>query len=105
MKLSEAIRVGSEKRPQGFGASFKNGHTCAIGAAMDAIGHADNDYTKVLDYFPITHLYVTSPETGQSVVMLTALRELNDEYRWTREQIANFVAEIEASGSGEERDR
>lgn len=38
MRLSEAIRLGAMLRPQITGATFRDGGSCAIGAAMEAAG-------------------------------------------------------------------
>ena len=48
MKLSQAIRIGAARRPQGFGEYFSYStsgdaltSSCALGAALDGLGHAD----------------------------------------------------------------
>lgn len=38
LKLSEAIRIGAKIRPQCTGKFYANGGSCAIGAALEAIG-------------------------------------------------------------------
>lgn len=35
-KLSELIREGAKLRPQSFGWTFKDGKSCAVGAAVEA---------------------------------------------------------------------
>jgi len=37
LKLSEAIRIGAAKRPQAVGKYFKDGASCALGAAYEAV--------------------------------------------------------------------
>ena len=48
MKLSQAIRIGAARRPQGCGEYFSYStsgdaltSSCALGAALDGLGHAD----------------------------------------------------------------
>ena len=91
LKLSEAIRIGARLRPQGFGALFRNGESCAWGAAYEAIcgypghgvfgfsdSHAGRMIGNVLsEYFPgIAADYVY---------------ERNDSEHMTREQIADWL--------------
>lgn len=38
-KLSEAIRIGSKIRPQCYGYLFKDGASCALGAAWEGLGN------------------------------------------------------------------
>lgn len=45
MKLSRAIREGAKLHPQGFGAYFTYGGTCAIGAALCYLGIDPVDLT------------------------------------------------------------
>lgn len=44
MRLSEAIRLGAMLKPQGFGSYFRHGATCAMGAAIEAVGGANDDW-------------------------------------------------------------
>lgn len=55
-KLSEAIRVGAKLRPQCFGFLFRDGASCALGAAYEALGGipidgdaSDPAYCKIYD--------------------------------------------------------
>lgn len=60
MKLSEAIRAGAKKHPQGFGRfktiidktspKYYQYATCAIGAALDGIGKL-NEYEDIVKEF------------------------------------------------------
>lgn len=120
MKFSEAIRKGAAMRPaQAFYVLFDratNG-TCAIGAAADAIGLLDTThYNRFLDgqkppqdWRWIRDRVATCPacaadsrmwvEFDTIPTILTVqpvIRHLNNEHRWTREQIADWVAVIEA---------
>ena len=108
MKLSEAIKLGSMLRPQGFGKGFDGTGTCAMGAADEAMGatidaklgtmhsHGTNrpewSWAKKGSSFgdvpcPVCRS-IGSPASRISV-------HLNDEHRWTRERIADWVATIE----------
>lgn len=71
MRLSEAIRRGEKMRPQSFTSTRdKNGGSCAIGAALDG------GYDRTIGYDLISEIV-----------------RLNDLERWTREQIADWLAE------------
>lgn len=96
MRLSEAIRLGAMNSPQAFGTSLNRaGHTCALGAAMDAIGVASSNYMNAVDHFDELCTVVTHPVTGERLCLLSVVRVLNDEHRWTRERIADFVEAVE----------
>lgn len=104
MKLSEAIRLGSMLGPQLQGRTYgeHNNGTCALGAALLAIGITRESYSVALTYFPVTSYRVRLVDApvhiesdDASVCALTVIRTLNDEYHWTREQIAAWVETIE----------
>lgn len=111
MKLSEAIRLGAMLKPQAFGAVQRQGTTCAIGAAYDAIGAlskddgdgmSEEDFLVVCGHLPLLAApNVQCPacsETpyGDDGSMCANIAHLNDWHRWTREQIADWVASQEA---------
>ena len=103
MKLSEAIRLGAMLKPQGSGRFYQNGRTCALGAALDAIGRLDtsrewSEYDLAEKSFPALCAVATPPDwDGYSDPPLwRAIEWLNDCEHWTREQIADWVATIEA---------
>lgn len=106
MLLSGAIRTGSQIRPQAFGAYFRreNGAlaSCANGAAFEAVsGAPENDGAKIYktlsNTFPVWDSLSVYPPCGQHVRQLLrdAIMHMNDEHNWTREQIADWVAEVE----------
>lgn len=97
MLLSEAIRLGSMLYPQAFGETFKDGRTCAMGAALAAIGAPMEFYGTVVDHFPVTTQHGMNPVTGETCLVISIIRQLNDLSRWTRPQIADWVATIEPS--------
>lgn len=105
MRLSEAIKLGAMLKPQGFGDyQTRNGGACALGSAMDAVGvetDIQNSLTDLLlgQLLPATNTSAACPvkpcnddfarEIGSVIV------HLNDDHRWTREQIADWVATVE----------
>lgn len=116
MKLSDAIRKGSEQRPQAFGTYFQTGKardeiigSCAMGAAIEGYtGLADDrGYSELLEAFPIIeHVKVLLPVEPIAKIeppiswnttfdLDDAIFELNDTYKWTREQIADWIEKIE----------
>ena len=105
MKFSEAIRLGSMLKRQGFGALWpSDDSSCALGAAYDALGCGysvpamkaiavqDAVMPRWLDELAqcpaCSHRHVAA--------YLPVIGHLNDEHYWTREQIADWVATIEA---------
>lgn len=98
MQLSEAIRLGAMLKPQGFYHLFKDDHTCAFGAALQAIGiNTSGDAIAKGSYniqWPWTTLPGTCPECGLQYGH-APITHLNDEHQWTRERIADFVQTIE----------
>lgn len=122
MKLSEAIRLGAMLKPQAFGRisgpvdgprgpgdvlglRFVLG-TCALGAAYDA-GFirqlADADVHDVEMYCPACGQWSYG---GEAVALVNHIvMHLNDEHRWTRERIADWVESVEqAAGTSNSAD-
>ncbi len=108
MRLSDAIRLGAMLKPQGFGFYQTLGGSCAYGAALDAIGvRAERQNTieddTITALFPIsaarTRCPICTPDERAAFEPVrdvdSAITHLNDDHRWTREQIADFVASIE----------
>jgi hypothetical protein len=119
MKFSEAIRLGATLRPQTRGEYFTPGgrRSCALGAAIDAIGlelvpcdglARDRDTGKLADF---KWKYVWPQEWVAVIMHMTfcpacdvfvgevrgIISHLNDKHRWTRERIAaDFVARVES---------
>lgn len=99
MALSTAIRLGAMLKPQGFGQMRSGGGSCAIAAACDAIGATHVRVTTDADaLFPELKLMAECP-AGEAKGATAALRSivvyLNDSEHWTREQIADWVEQIE----------
>lgn len=106
MRLSDAIKLGSMLKPQAFEGESHITATCALWAAGDAvgIGAADPKYPSQFDYgrlaemFPMLHQELTCPagchDYGPRRIE-AVIWHLNDWHRWSREQIADWVATVE----------
>lgn len=107
MTLSEAIRIGAMLKPQAFGGCHVTGATCALGAAVEAIGAlrlcvngympTDDAIAALATRWPYIDSVVSNPITGDGGDLSFVIFELNDTHRWTRDQIADFVESIERS--------
>lgn len=105
MKLSDAIRLGAMLRPQAVGELFKDGGSCAIGAAIEACGisvaSVDLNYDPIRAQWPwVMVMRDVAPGAidVSEVAPIDALEiiwRLNDLAHWTREQIADYIATIE----------
>lgn len=106
MKFSEAIRLGAMLDQQAYGHLDKDG-TCAMGAALKAAGLNVWDFVSPYDAarerFPILNVDAAIPPAyrdrycnSRSHAPVDAIVVgLNDQMRWTREQIADWVETIE----------
>jgi hypothetical protein len=101
MKLSVAILLGSVGSEQGFG-QFEDtlGRTCAWGAAYKAAGAVMPLWCFVVDEMPkefrwALNTFVEHPVTGTELKVTQIIAGLNDMHKWTRPQIAAWVATIE----------
>lgn len=124
MKLSEAIRLGSMMKPQIYGEISSGQGTCALGAAIEAAGLTPEpavpgivtgsgritETAKAGDIIIHTpeawhaffHGYHPCPACRVSSYGMRAIGHLNDEHRWTRERIADWVETIENRGPEEQ---
>ena len=100
MRLSEAISLGAMLHPQAFEMlRSPDGQTCALGAALDAVGGPQSSYLDLYCHWPdMLHLVVTHPVLGVRTFLEDAIAGLNDRHRWTREAIADWVETIEDAG-------
>lgn len=109
MKLSEAILLGSVGSEQGFGRVVDGDRACAIGAALLAIGVTQlglewncedprqHGSPRLVDNWPWTNSLSRCPHCStHNTVSYIISWHLNDSHRWTRPQIAAWVAEQEA---------
>lgn len=93
MKLSDAIRLGAMMKPQCYGSYHKGKGSCAIGAALDAVGAEECDEEVLWPWLEkLEDCPVCNQADGETIIP-----HLNDKHRWTREQIADFVQTIEAA--------
>lgn len=110
MKLSEAIRLGAMLRPQCRNSLLSiAGGSCAFGAALEAVGFASSpedlhDQRKEPWYifapkaWPIVDVIFPDPVNGDMHKAMTIIAALNNapgDAQWTRERIADWVAEQE----------
>ncbi len=101
LSLSEAMRLGAMLKPQGFGIwdTFRPEVACALNAVRLAIGGE----MFLLDRFPILKTVTDCPVCGPEANCRTTLNvviasHLNDDHRWTRERIADWIeAEFEST--------
>jgi hypothetical protein len=124
MKLSEAIRLGSMLKPQAFNELAADGKTCALGAAYEAVGMAidarwgtqeeiQQRKARIRAEFPLIYqsdLAFVAPcgclgGTLHFTDVGAAIIHLNDHHRWSREQIADWVATIEPQEAAEDVSR
>lgn len=107
MKLSEAIRLGAALKPQAFGHAYSGARSCALGAAADAMG---------IDYYKTNWAAVLSGFTGEYHCPVAGcvdsgwmkyvgliITHLNDNHRWTRERIADWVESLETQSPAGEK--
>ena len=92
LKLSDAIRIGAKLRPQCHGGFSRDGGTCALGAAAEALGFDFRDWGlrgpsmyEVLERLPAL----------RSARLRGKISQWNDYEKLTREQIAD---RLEAMG-------
>jgi hypothetical protein len=106
MKLSEAIRLGAMMKPQAYHSGAWDGKSCALRAAADALGIPDLQCARsgpqVLNYYELQQRWPRLAEQADCPAcccrhgsLLSVVFHLNDSYRWTREQIADWVEQIE----------
>jgi len=106
VKLSEAIRAGAQLRPPAIGQFFEanaDGVLCScalaaayevvIGAAHPRLG-AQHILPALERVFPCANAVVNHPVHQLPGSVYGAVMNLNDEYHWSREQIADWLASI-----------
>jgi hypothetical protein len=95
MKLSDAIRLGAMMKPQAFEGWADTGGSCALLAAAEACGMEPRineiaqrpsvDYDALRERFPML-----------TAALICEVFKRNDSLRQTREEIADFIATLEA---------
>ena len=121
MKLSEAILLGSMKRPKITGQLYSSEGTCALGAAFDSTNKLDEWKKLIEKYGKVCHIpmyetemfwtgyyedilgwetWFPAPYTGFKIhsrnKVISTIVLLNDSIGWSRESIAKWVATVEA---------
>jgi hypothetical protein len=108
-ELAAFIRAGAARREeQAFGDYFKGKHaSCALGAAYEGMyrlpDNADGTRpTKDLEWFfdCLEGTIRKCPAEGcrKRLTLASILVHLNDDHRWTREQIAVWLEDEKANG-------
>lgn len=105
-KLSDAIRLGATFREQCFGLFFEDQKSCAIGAALEALGLKENEYDALCERFPVMHERIQVPlellkdrnyclysGAYPPIQLSSIIWRLNDHLKWSRERIADWLAE------------
>ena len=104
MLLSEAILLGSVGSKQGFGIASgdpASNQKCVIGAALFAVGvkRSSDYFAELLKWWPWVNKETTIPSVingsyliARDRTVLNILWKLNDTARWSRPQIAAWVA-------------
>jgi hypothetical protein len=108
MRLADAIVLGSTLRPQTFGPMVDKCGTCAMGAALEAMGllvmNTEANCQRILKVWPWLTWKVTPPEGGWcphcgkflgTISMYSFIVHLNDRDRVSREKIAEVLADME----------
>lgn len=114
--LSEAMRLGAMAIPPVHGPIFDGPEVCAacaIGTPLYAVmGKAayvvqsSGDGVEAIkrlyeQYWPWTTVWVRNPAYGIAVHVVAALIDLFETHRWSREQIADWIASIEPAPDAE----
>jgi hypothetical protein len=110
-ELATFIRAGAERRPeQAYGDYFKGQRaSCALGAAYEGMYRLPRNVegmrpTKDLEWFfdclegTIRHCPVEGCK--KKIVLAALIVHLNDDHRWTREQIASWLEVINGKLNG-----
>lgn len=103
MDLAAAMREGATRRPQAFGDYFRKTPaglgSCALGAAYEALSgrsanwfQADEVSRALVDTLPCLVEDATCPVgCNSNWRLIDAVAHLNDDHRWTREAIADWL--------------
>jgi hypothetical protein len=101
-ELAEFIRAGSKRRPdQAFGDYYSGqSASCALGAAYEAMYRLPDEAggqrpTRDLDwFFDCLDSVKACPAEGckKRIFLAAIIVHLNDDHRWSREQIAEWLA-------------
>lgn len=102
--LGEAIRYGARLKPQYFNAycDYNKTKTCALGAALDSIEmlgkgiSSESTLSQLCKRFNIDQdkSYPHPANNISNWSLFEIIISLNDQYRWSRERIADWVDEV-----------
>ena len=103
MPLSEAIRLGALLKPQALDSEGWPMKSCALQAALEAVGQpvlhvalGCTNYGLLETLWPLLVRPAMNPMDGDgNWPLLNVIYRLNDQWEWTRERIAEWVATIE----------
>ena len=100
MRMSEAMRRGTAMRPQCRSTMFNGVGSCAVGAAMEGAGielvYTLHELTRAYpEWTPILNALVTSDANSTARYCWLVMTYLNDERKWTREDIADWLKGVE----------
>ena len=107
-ELAEAIRFGARRRSeQAFGAYYQGRHaSCALGAAYEGLYRLPEEvgqlHPKRLDrlWECLEGTIRSCPEGCRKRLILAAMIiHLNDDHRWSREQIASWLETVNGKAS------
>lgn len=102
-KLSALMRQGAALHPQGYGAYRERiGDklcTCAIGATLEAAGSWEYDGPFTVLYRALGHgiageFVHASYDDEKGIDLFGIIINLNDDAKWTREEIADWLESI-----------
>ena len=96
MKLSEAIIKGCEGTRKKIRELVAGNKCCALGAAGIGAGIPRNEviYSRLSREFPILEIRAFHPITGVEDAVEEIIISLNDNHRWPRLSIAEWVANV-----------
>jgi hypothetical protein len=120
MKLSEAMRLGAMMTTQAFGQIETEDGTCALGAAIQAAGCKSCRVTNLSqglrtrpispdavamelisipnEWYALLKHDTACPACGLVQATSIQIPHLNDDHRWTRERIADWLEPFEEIG-------
>lgn len=96
LKLSEALRLGAMGTKQAFGNwTDADGAMCAMSTAWYALtGHEEHDAQSTQLVRLLDGRRVTNPETGHDHSLTAVIIDLNDDKKWPRHKIADWLESI-----------
>lgn len=98
-ELAEAIKIGSSRGPQCFGSYFDDrGGSCALGAAYEGMYHLPREHGRVVPkhlerLFRCLEDVTKKCPVGckKKLPLGSMIVHLNDDHRWTREQVVDWL--------------